>query len=49
MSAKAMSLKGRIKNYARNNKIALKWSCRITCLNDCWKDYRYRNIVKNSL
>ena len=49
MSSKAMSLKGRIKNYAKSNNIAAQVVLQNTCLNVSLQDYQYPNTVRNLL
>ena len=44
MSGKAMSLKGKIKNYAKSNNIAAQV---VLCLNGFLKDYRCQTTEKN--
>ena len=48
MSSKAMSLKGRIKNYAKSNNIAAQYF-KTTCLNVFLQGYQYPNTVRNLL
>ena len=49
MSSKAMSLKGKIKNYAKSNNIAAQVFFKNICLNVSWQDCRHPNIVRNLL
>lgn len=49
MSSKGMSLKGRIKNYAKRNNIQLKLFCKIICLNVFWNVCLFQSIVKSLL
>lgn len=49
MSSKAMSLKGKIKNYAKSKSIAAQVVCRIICSNDFLQDCQCQTIVRNLL
>lgn len=49
MSSKAMSLKGRIKNYAKSNNIAAQVVLQNYMFERFWRDYLYQNIAKNLL
>lgn len=49
MSPKAMSLKGRIKNYAKGNNIAAQVVLQKYMFERLGKDYLCQNIAKNLL
>ena len=49
MSSKAMSLKAKIRNYAKDNRMRHRWFSKTTCLSGSWPVCHNRNTETSLL